>query len=627
LKKPLLLCIAGAIFVVLGSCASAPKPKVAPAPSYATLKLEELTALEKQDPAQALEACAALLDSAVTDDTGPQAPSPKDLRTLAASAEAAVYASYRASVASGDWNGAMASFSSLRAIAGEPKLSVLMVPDAAAEAGRGSLRFAELEAKDAEAVFGSGMTAPALALYIDSLDAGRAKDPSLGTDEIRRWTARALAARDRSSLAILTALEAARGVPPTEGAAGFLASKDSIAAMRKGVVTIDVDRGIKIEQGYGVPDRVLGSGFYIDKGGYLITNYHVISSEVDPKYRGFSRITVRPPDAPEVRLPAKVIGWDRLLDLALVKVSTTPSYVFSLARNTALSPGESILTIGSPAGLENTVTSGIVSAVGRHLLAIGDVFQLDAALNPGNSGGPVIDNDGKVEGVAFAGLPQFQGLNFAIPSSWLLRILPALFRGGEVKQAWLGLALAEDRAPPAESNGDRLEVTYRHPTMAPGIEQGDFLDSIDGNKLDKLTEAQALLLSLAPKSLALVTIEDRRGRHTLIRFLGERPYAPIESAITMDRKDKLFPVLFGMTVSRLPGGMFGPAAYTITKIWPGSIADESGLSVNDPFDLRNFYVDDSLRAVFIQIQVKKRRAGFLESIIQLAATLDDPSFI
>ena len=623
----MLLSLTASAFVVLSACASSPKPMATPAPSYATLKMEELTALEKQDPARALEACAAILDSPSPDDSGPQAPSSKDIRALATSAEAAVYASYNASVASGDWNGAMASFASLRAIAGEPKLSALMAPAAAAEAGRGSLRYAELEAKEAEAVFGKGLTAPALALYIDSLDAGRAKDPSLGTEEISRWTARALSARDRSSLAILAALEQAHGIPPAKGVAYFLASKDSIAAMRKGVVTIDIDRGIKIVQGYGVPDRVLGSGFYIDKGGYLITNYHVISSEVDPKYRGFSRMTVRPPDAPEVRLPAKVIGWDRLLDLALVKVSTTPEYVFSLARNTALSPGENILTIGSPAGLENTVTSGIVSAVGRHLLAIGDVFQLDAALNPGNSGGPVIDNEGKVEGVAFAGLPQFQGLNFAIPSAWLLRILPALFRGGEVKQAWLGLALAEDRSPSAESKGDRLEVTYRHPTMAPGIEQGDFLDSIDGNKLDKLTEAQALLLSLAPKSLALVTIDGPKGSRSLILFLGERPYAPIESAITMDRKDKLFPVLYGMTVSRLPGGMFGPAAYTITKIWPGSIADESGLSVNDPFDLRNFYVDDSLRAVFIQIQVKKRKAGFLESIIQLAATMDDPSFI
>jgi S1-C subfamily serine protease len=616
-----------ALGILLASCASAPKATAKPAPSYATLKMEELTAMEQADPARALEACAALLDLGLGDSVGPQAPSAKDIRALAASAEAAVYKGYSAAVSSGDWNTAVGAFASLRAIAGEPSLSILLSPDAAAEAAKGELHSAELESKEAEAVFAKGFTAAALALYIDSLDAGRAKDPALSSDELQLWTSRAFEARDRSSLAILTALESPLGIQPPKGAADYLVSKDPISAMRKGVVTIDVDRGIKIEQGYGIPDRVLGSGFYIDKGGYLITNYHVISSEVDPKYRGYSRITVRPPDAPEVRLPAKVIGWDRLLDLALVKVSTTPDYVFSLARNSSLAPGESILAIGSPAGLENTVTSGIVSAVGRHLLALGDVFQIDAALNPGNSGGPVIDNEGKVEGVAFAGLPQFQGLNFAIPSSWVLRILPALFRGGEVKHAWLGLALAEDRAPPAEKKGDRLEVTYRHPSMAPVIEQGDFIDSIDGTKLNKLTAAQALKMTYAPKSLALVRIDDAKGSRTLLRFLGDRPYAPIESAVTMDRKDKLFPVLFGMTVERLPSGMFGATSYTITKIWPGSIADESGLSVDDPFDLRNFYVDDSQRAVFIQIQVKKRKAGFLESVIQLAATIDDPSFI
>ncbi|MGO8694519.1 MAG: S1C family serine protease [Rectinemataceae bacterium] len=613
--------------LIFGSCASAPKATAKPAPSYATLKIQELTTMEQDDPARAVEACASILDSSAGDSSGSQAPSIEDIRRLAASAELAVYNGYRTAVSAGDWNAAMGAFASLRAIAGDPELSNLLPHDAAAEAAKGDLHSAEIESKEAEAVFGKGLTAAALTLYIDSLDAGRDKDPSLSSDELQRWTSRALGARDRSSLAVLISLESSRGLQPPKDAAEYLASKDPISAMRKGVVTIDVDRGIKIEQGYGIPDRVLGSGFYIDRGGYLITNYHVISSEVDPKYRGYSRITVRPPDAPEVRLPAKVVGWDRLLDLALVKVDTTPDYVFSLARGNALAAGERILAIGSPAGLENTVTSGIVSAVGRHLLAIGDVFQLDAALNPGNSGGPVIDDAGKVEGVAFAGLPQFQGLNFAIPSSWLLRILPALFRGGEVKHAWLGLALAEDHAPPAEKNSDRLEVTYRHPSMAPGIEQGDFIDSIDGTKLDKLTDAQAFILSCSPKSLVLVAIGDAQGSRTLIRYLGDRPYAPIESAVAMDRKDKLFPVLYGMTVARLPSGSFGQTSYTITRIWPGTIADESGLSVDDPFQLRNFYVDDSQRAAFIQIQVEKRKAGFLESVIQLAATIDDPSFI
>jgi len=584
--------------------------------------------MEASDPARALEACAALLASLSSpDDSGTSAPSASDLRSVAAKAEAKIFADYRSAVSSEDWRAAGVSFESLRAIAGEPHLKGLLPDEAAAEAAKGAARSAELEAMDAESLFAKGGAAAALELYLQALDAGRSQDQSLGAEELQRWAGRALAARDRSALAALTGLAASRGLALPAGAAAFLASKDSIADMRKGVVTIDVDRGIKIEQGYGMPDRVLGSGFYIDRGGYLITNYHVIASEVDPKYRGYSRITVRPSDAPEVRLPAKVVGWDRLLDLALLKVSTTPDYVFSLARDSSPSPGQRVIAIGSPAGLENTVTSGIVSAVGRRLLATGEVFQVDVALNPGNSGGPLVDENGEVEGVAFAGLPQFQGLNFAIPSSWVLRVLPDLFRGGEVKRAWLGLALAEDRAPPNDPTGDRLEVTYLHPTMAAGIDQGNFIEAIDGTKLTKLPEAQAFMLSRSIGGLALVTVGDAESTRTMLRYLGERPYAPIESAVSMDRKDRLFPVLYGMAVSRIPSGLFGRTSYTVSKIWPGTIADESGLSVNDPFDLRGFFVDDSARAALIQIHVKKRKDGFLESVIQLAATIDDPSFI
>ncbi|HTX72117.1 MAG TPA: trypsin-like peptidase domain-containing protein, partial [Rectinemataceae bacterium] len=603
---------------------AAPKP----APSYATLKLQELQDLAEKDPAQSLEACAALLgDGSSSDDGGVQAPSPDDIKSLASTAESRVYAQYRTDLDAKDWLAAERDFATLRALAGEPSLSPLLSSEAADEAGKGGARAAELKASEAEASFSAGFAAAGLELYLEALDMGRSSDPRLGSDEILKWSARAVAARDRPAAQAIAALASARGMPAPAGTTELLGSKDSISDMRKGVVTIDVDRGIKIEQGYGTPDRVLGSGFYIDRAGYLLTNYHVISSEVDPKYRGFSRITVRPSDAPELRLPAKVVGWDRLLDLALLKVSTTPDYVFSISRKEPPSPGQKIIAIGSPAGLENTVTSGIVSAVGRRLLATGEVFQVDAALNPGNSGGPLVDDSGEVQGIAFAGIPQFQGLNFAIPSTWILKVLPALFRGGEVKRAWLGLALAEDRAAPNDSVGDRLEVTYRHPLMADGIEEGDFIDAIDGQQLRHLPEAQAVMLTRQSDSLALVTVRSGSVTRTLLRYLGERPYAPIESAVAMDRKDKLFPVLYGMSVSSLPGSLLGRSSYMISKVWPGSIADESGLSVNDPFDLRGFYVDDSARAAFIQIHVKKRKAGFLESVIQLGATIDDPSFI
>ncbi|MCG8477506.1 MAG: S1C family serine protease, partial [Spirochaetales bacterium] len=152
-------------------------------------------------------------------------------------------------------------------------------------------------------------------------------------------------------------------VPPPGGSLDTPA--DRPADMLAGTVTIWVNRGIRIQNGVGVPDRVIGSGFFVDPRGYLITNYHVISSEVDPEYEGFSRLFIKLPGRPDERVPARVIGYDRIFDLALLKVEIDPAYVFSLSDTRELEPGEAVLALGSPGGLDSTITSGIVSASGR----------------------------------------------------------------------------------------------------------------------------------------------------------------------------------------------------------------------------------------------------------------------
>ncbi|HAK45645.1 MAG TPA: hypothetical protein DCO79_06970, partial [Spirochaeta sp.] len=176
------------------------------------------------------------------------------------------------------------------------------------------------------------------------------------------------------------------------------------AEMISGTVTIWVDRGIRIEKGVGYPDRVIGSGFYIDSRGYILTNYHVISSEVDTEYEGFSRLYIKY-DKNEEKIPASVVGWDASLDIALIKVAYTPEYIYSFPEIREFKPGEKIYAIGSPGGLDKTITSGIISASGdRRLLPLGDTIQVDVPINSGNSGGPVVDNDGNLVGVVFAGI-------------------------------------------------------------------------------------------------------------------------------------------------------------------------------------------------------------------------------
>lgn len=138
----------------------------------------------------------------------------------------------------------------------------------------------------------------------------------------------------------------ARSVAAAMKAQGFAvpASVDtdpapSFPRMISGTVTILVDRGIKVEKGVGFADRVIGSGFFIDKRGYILTNHHVIESEVDPKYKGYSRLFIRLSESPAgERIPAKVVGYDKTLDLALIKTEITPEYVFGGSGGQTLTP-------------------------------------------------------------------------------------------------------------------------------------------------------------------------------------------------------------------------------------------------------------------------------------------------
>jgi S1-C subfamily serine protease len=384
----------------------------------------------------------------------------------------------------------------------------------------------------------------------------------------------------------------------------------------RGTVTIWVNRGMRIEEGVGRPDRVIGSGFYIDKRGYILTNYHVIKSEVDPEYEGYSRLYVRPSEDTKEKIPAEVVGWDPVFDLALLKVQTKAEMVLSFAASQKLEPGERIYAIGSPAGLENTITSGIISAVGRRFLQLGNVVQVDVPINQGNSGGPLLDDKGNLIGVVFAGIEQFEGVNFAIPGKWVGHILPELYGEGKVKHPFLGMSL--------EENDEGLQVSYVYPGGAAdevGIESGDMLLNVGGEEVESVTAAQDRLLEYRPGSL--VRLKWSRGEQTYQRpaAVKTRPDVPLREVLDRDRYENLFSALFGMEVERTSQSMFAPQ-YIVKRVYRGSIADETGLSRNDPFSLQNWKLLEEQQVVLAQIRVKKRKAGFLETGVQLGAYLE-----
>ena len=400
-----------------------------------------------------------------------------------------------------------------------------------------------------------------------------------------------------------------------------LPARPDARAMLSGTVTVWVNRGIVIENGVGFPDRVIGSGFFVDPRGYLLTNYHVIASEVDPEYEGFSRLFVKLPGRPEERLPAHVVGHDRVFDLALLKVQYEPPFVFSPSDKLDPDPGQTVLALGSPGGLDSTLTAGIVSSPSRRFLQLGDVVQVDVPINPGNSGGPLVDQSGNLLGVVFAGVEQFEGINFAIPSGMVHHVLPRLFESGELRHAWLGAAVREER--------DRLVVTYvapESPAHRLGLQPGDRVLAIDGVPSESILQVQRAALPRRPgEFLALRWERDAIARTSTIE-LAARPFSPIERALDRQSIQAVFPVLYGMNVERVSNRRRA-SDYVVTEVFPGGIADESSLSADDPFALRSWRVDLDLRAAFIEIIIRKRKTGFLKTGIQLGAFLETNTFI
>lgn len=444
-------------------------------------------------------------------------------------------------------------------------------------------------------------------------------EPGAGESEFREVLAKAEAMGDRGIGRRTMNLMAGKGFSVPESATAFFAQRAGFERMLSGTVTVWVDKGIKIEKGMGYPERVIGSGFFIDAAGYLLTNYHVIQSEVDPKYEGFSRLYLRPSGATGERIPAKVVGYDPVLDLALLKAEMAPSYVFSGAGSVPVVPGQKIYAIGSPVGLEKTLTSGIVSAVDRRFLELGDAIQVDAPLNPGNSGGPLLNEEGDLTGVVFAGLEQYEGINFAVPYPWIEKILPRLYLGGEVPYGWMGAALTE-----ADHGLEILYTVPGEPADKAGLAEGDVVEAVDGVKVATLRDIQSVIMDRSAPSLVRCSVV--RGDRTMdvLLCLSRRPENPVEACLDRDNRDDVIYPVFGMKLEKISGG---ETEYVIRRVVRGSVADESGISVDDPVAVKGWVVDREKGYAVLQIFIKKQKSGFLESVIQIAAYLSTDSFL
>ena len=229
----------------------------------------------------------------------------------------------------------------------------------------------------------------------------------------------------------------------------------------------------------------MGSGFIWDAEGYVVTNYHVVE--------GAEEIVVK---VGEDEYPAELVGSDPNTDLVLLKITlpegaTLPAAV--LGDSDAMKIGEWVVAIGSPFGLEKTVTAGIVSAKGR-VIGFGpyeDYIQTDASINPGNSGGPLINMRGEVIGINTAIIASGQGLGFAIPINMARKVITELKEKGEVTRGWLGVLVQEMTPELAEYYGDKnlkgvllSEVYAGHPAAEGGLMAEDIIIELNGVKID-----------------------------------------------------------------------------------------------------------------------------------------------
>ena len=281
--------------------------------------------------------------------------------------------------------------------------------------------------------------------------------------------------------------------------------------------------------GGGAADAVrqgLGSGFIITDDGYILTNAHVVAD--------FDDVNVRLADSKR-EFKAKVIGLDKRSDVALLKVDARGLPTAKLGNSRKVEPGDWVAAIGSPFGFANTITAGIVSAKGRSLPDEMYVpfIQTDVAVNPGNSGGPLLNLDGEVIGVnslIYSGTGGYMGVSFAIPIEVALDVSKQLMSEGKVTRGRIGVAMQPMTKELARSfhmddttGAIITNVEAGAPADRAGVRAGDVVLEWNGEKIDDPNELPRLVAATKPGSLAHMAVWREGRRETLALRVGEVP--------------------------------------------------------------------------------------------------------
>ena len=333
------------------------------------------------------------------------------------------------------------------------------------------------------------------------------------------------------------------------------------------------------------PEQGLGSGVIVSADGYIVTNNHVVEQADD--------LMVLLGD--KRKFPAKLIGTDPKTDLAVIKIEATGLSTLPWGDSTGLQVGELVLAVGNPFGLNQTVTMGIISAVGRANVGIVDYenfIQTDAAINPGNSGGALVNLQGQLIGIntaIFSRTGGYMGIGFAIPSQMVKHVMESLIGQGKVIRGWLGVSiqdLSEDLAKQfdaPDTQGALVgDVFSTSPAGLAGLQRGDIIRSYNGVQVKNPTHLRTLVADTAPNTSVPMKVLRNSKEMTLSVSIGEMPKNVASLAKAAPDSIQGNHPLAGLSVEAVkPGQTADGNGVAITQVESNSPADRAGIRPGD----------------------------------------------
>jgi serine protease Do len=377
---------------------------------------------------------------------------------------------------------------------------------------------------------------------------------------------------------------------------------------------------------FGAPkkwkERSLGSGVIVSPDGYIITNNHVVEKADEIKVTLFDKRVLK----------GRIVGADPKTDIAIIRIDAGNLPVLLWGNSDKLQVGEFVLAIGSPYGLSNTVTMGIISAVGRANVGIADYedfIQTDAAINPGNSGGPLVNITGELIGIntaIFSRTGGYQGIGFAVPSNMVRLVMDQLIQKGKVTRGWIGVTIQELTPELAQQFGLKQskgalvsDIVKDSPAARAGILRGDVIVEFNGKEVKDVSSLRNLVSQSKSGSNIRLKIL-RAGKELTVEVnIVELPREVAEVVPNTMPNEPEARVLAGLAVMDLTKEIIRQLGFSreekgvvVVKVEPGSSADEAEIKKGDIIkEINKKEIDNLVAYNAVAASIKTNEAALL----------------